>query len=206
MAPPRLLYGAEDLRVRIAELGDELTAVLEDDAVVVGVLRGCLPFMADLVRAVDRPLQVDFLSLSAFAPDSGRVRLTRDVGIDVAGRQVLLVEDVVDTGLRLDFLLRHLWGHEAREVRTCALFDRTDRRVLPVPVEHVGFVLEESFVVGYGLDHRGRFRNLAGVVAVDQVELEADLEAAVGQADGSLVGEIRMLARSASEGGSRLSA
>jgi hypoxanthine phosphoribosyltransferase len=191
MSAPRLLHGCDDLALRVRTLGAEIADSIEHDAVVVGVLRGCLPFLADLVRAVDRRLEIDFLSLSAFAPDSGRVRLTRDVGLDVAGRQVLLVEDMVDTGLRLDFLLRHLRGHEPSEVRVCTLFDRIDRRVLPVPIDHVGFVLEEPFVVGYGLDHRGLFRNLPCVVAVDQAELEADL----GSAEGALMEEILALAR-----------
>jgi hypoxanthine phosphoribosyltransferase len=115
---------------------------------------------------------VDFLALSAFAPDSGRVRLTRDLATDVAGRKVLLVEGVVDTGFRLDFLRRHLEAHDPSEIRVCALFDRADRRILPVPVEHSGFVLEEGFVVGYGLDHRGMFRNLPAVVSLDPEHLE----------------------------------
>ena len=163
MGAPRLLFGSDDLARRVHGLGVEIAEFLDDDAVVIGVLRGCLPFLADLVRAVDRRLEIDFLSLSAFAPDSGRVRLTRDVGLDVAGRQVLLVEDMVDTGLRLDFLLRHLLGHEASEVRVCTLFDRVDRRVLPVPVDHAGFVLEEKFVVGYGLDYAEKYRNLPSI-------------------------------------------
>jgi hypoxanthine phosphoribosyltransferase len=202
MGAPRLLHGYDELALRVRALGAEIADSIEHDAVVVGVLRGCLPFLADLVRAVDRRLEIDFLSLSAFAPDSGRVRLTRDVGIDVAGRQVLLVEDMVDTGLRLDFLLRHLRGHEASEVRVCTLFDRIDRRVLPVPIDHVGFVLEEPFVVGYGLDHRGLFRNLPCVVAVDQAELEADL----GPGEGTLVEEILALARADSGDETRVSA
>lgn len=195
MGAPRLLLGSGDLARRVQELGTEIAEFLDDDTVVVGVLRGCLPFLADLVRAVDRHLEIDFLSLSAFAPDSGRVRLTRDVGLDVAGRQVLLVEDMVDTGLRLDFLLRHLLGHEASEVRVCTLFDRVDRRVLPVPVDHAGFVLEEPFVVGYGLDHRGLFRNLPCVVAVEQADLEAELDGEPMPGGGTMVDDIHALAR-----------
>ncbi|MBC8365320.1 MAG: hypoxanthine phosphoribosyltransferase [Actinobacteria bacterium] len=188
------------------ELGAEVAEGLDDGAVVVGVLRGCLPFLADLVRAVDRRLEIDFLSLSAFAPDSGRVRLTRDVGLDVSGRQVLLVEDMVDTGLRLDFLLRHLRNHEASEVRVCTLFDRVDRRVLPVPVDYVGFVLEEPFVVGYGLDHRGLFRNLPGIVTLDQAQLEADLDSCSEPGGDAMVDDIRTLARAGSGDESRVPA
>ncbi len=172
MRAPYLLRDADAIRKRVAQLGADLTDILDSDSVVVGVLKGCLPFMADLIRSIEHQIEVDFLALSAFAPDSGRVRLTRDIATEVTGRKVVLVEGVVDTGFRLDFLRRHLEAHSPFEVRVCTLFDRADRRVLPVPVEHSGFVLEEGFVVGYGLDHRGMFRNLPAVVSLDPEHLE----------------------------------
>ena len=172
MRAPYLLRDAEAIRKRVAQLAADLTDILDSDSVVVGVLKGCLPFMADLIRSIEHQVEVDFLALTAFAPDSGRVRLTRDLATDVTGRKVVLVEGVVDTGFRLDFLRRHLEAHGPSEIRVCALFDRADRRVLPVPVEHSGFVLEEGFVVGYGLDHRGMFRNLPAVVSLDPEHLE----------------------------------
>jgi hypoxanthine phosphoribosyltransferase len=118
------------------------------------------------------PVEIDFLALSTFLPDSGRVRLTRDLSIDVTGRDVLLVEGVVDTGFRLDYLRRHLASHGAAEVRVCTLFDRADRRVLPIDLDHVGFDTGATFLVGFGLDHRGEFRNLPAVVEVDLTELD----------------------------------
>ena len=172
MRAPYLLRDADAIRKRVAQLAADLTDILDSDSVVVGVLKGCLPFMADLIRSIEHQVEVDFLALTAFAPDSGRVRLTRDLATDVTGRKVVLVEGVVDTGFRLDFLRRHLEAHGPSEIRVCALFDRVDRRVLPVPVEHSGFVLEEGFVVGYGLDHRGMFRNLPAVVSLDPEHLE----------------------------------
>ena len=172
MRAPYLLKDADAIRKRVAQLAADLTDILDSDSVVVGVLKGCLPFMADLIRSIEHQVEVDFLALTAFAPDSGRVRLTRDLATDVTGRKVVLVEGVVDTGFRLDFLRRHLEAHGPSEIRVCALFDRADRRVLPVPVEHSGFVLEEGFVVGYGLDHRGMFRNLPAVVSLDPEHLE----------------------------------
>jgi hypoxanthine phosphoribosyltransferase len=172
MRAPYLLKDADAIRERVAQLAADLTDLLDSDSVVVGVLKGCLPFVADLIRSIEYQVEVDFLALTAFAPDSGRVRLTRDLATDVTGRKVLLVEGVVDTGFRLDFLRRHLEAHGPSEIRVCALFDRADRRVLPVPVEHSGFVLEEGFVVGYGLDHRGMFRNLPAVVSLDPEHLE----------------------------------
>ena len=172
MRAPYLLKDADAIRKRVAQLAADLTDILDSNSVVVGVLKGCLPFMADLIRSVEHQVEVDFLALTAFAPDSGRVRLTRDLATDVTGRKVVLVEGVVDTGFRLDFLRRHLEAHDPSEIRVCALFDRADRRILPVPVEHSGFVLEEGFVVGYGLDHRGMFRNLPAVVSLDPEHLE----------------------------------
>ena len=176
MVRPHLLKDVEAIRKRVIELAADLTEVLDSNAVVVGVLKGCLPFMADLIRFLKLHVEVDFLALTSFAPDSGRVRLTRDLAIDVTGRKVLLVEGVVDTGFRLDFLRRHLEAHSPSEIRVCSLFDRVDRRVLPVTVEHSGFVLEEGFVVGYGLDYRGMFRNLPVVVSLDPEQLEEDVD------------------------------
>ena len=172
MKSPQLLYTRDQIMNRVDELGDELTSTLDEGAVIVGVLKGCLPFMADLVRRIDVPVEIDFLALSVFAPDSGRVRLTRDLDTDITDRQVVLVEDLVDTGLRLNFLLKHLKDRSPSEVRVCTMFDRVERRVLPINLEHVGFELDSSFVVGYGLDYGGQFRNLSELVSVDLGDLE----------------------------------
>ena len=172
MKSPQLLYTRDQIMNRVDELGDELTSTLDEGAVIVGVLKGCLPFMADLVRRIDVPVEIDFLALSVFAPDSGRVRLTRDLDTDITGRQVVLVEDLVDTGLRLNFLLKHLKDRSPSEVRVCTMFDRVERRVLPINLEYVGFELDSSFVVGYGLDYGGQFRNLSELVSVDLGDLE----------------------------------
>lgn len=172
MKPSQLLYTRDQITERVSELGKELTGSLQEGAVIVGVLKGCLPFMADLVRELDLPIEVDFLALSSFMPDTGRVRLTRDLDTDITGKQVVLVEDLVDTGLRLNFLLQHLRGRSPSEVRVCAMFDRVERRVIPVELQHVGFELDSSYVVGYGLDHGGKFRNLPELVSVELGELE----------------------------------
>jgi len=139
--------------------------------------------MADMIRRISTPIVVDFLALSAFVPDSGRVRLTNDLSVDVEGRQVVLVEGVVDTGFRLDYLRRHIIDHGPSELRICTLFDRVSRRVLPIPIDHVGFATDAAFLVGYGLDHRGEFRNLPGVVEVELADLD--------QADDEFCDEVR---------------
>ena len=188
---PKLLQNQQEIDVRITELATELDDYLSEGDVVVGVLKGCLPFLADLVRKLNHEIETDFLALTSFEEDTGRVRLTRDLGIDVSGRNVLLVEDVVDTGFRLDFLRRHLETHEPAEVRVCTLFDRSDRRILPVKVEHSGFVLQEGFIVGYGIDHLGMFRNLPSVVTANQTLLDEEF----ARGESKLVDEIVKIAR-----------
>jgi hypoxanthine phosphoribosyltransferase len=188
---PKLLQNKEEIDARIMELAIELDDYLGEGDVVVGVLKGCLPFLADLVRKLNHEIETDFLALTSFQENTGRVRLTRDLGIDVSGRNVLLVEDVVDTGFRLDFLRRHLETHEPAEVRVCTLFDRSDRRVLPVKVEYSGFVLQEGFIVGYGIDHLGMFRNLPSVVSANQELLDQEFE----KGESKLTDEIVRIAR-----------
>ena len=188
MVGPTPYLEAGSIADRVAELARELDEVLEPGAVLIGVLKGCLPFMADLIRRISTPIVVDFLALSAFAPDSGRVRLTNDLSVDVEGRQVVLVEGVVDTGFRLDYLRRHIMDHGPSELRICTLFDRVSRRVLPIPIDHVGFATDAAFLVGYGLDHRGEFRNLPGVVEVELADLD--------QANDEFCDEVRKAGRS----------
>mgnify|MGYP002056379205 FL=1 len=185
------MQNKEEIDARIMELAIELDDYLGEGDVVVGVLKGCLPFLADLVRKLNHEIETDFLALTSFQENTGRVRLTRDLGIDVSGRNVLLVEDVVDTGFRLDFLRRHLETHEPAEVRVCTLFDRSDRRVLPVKVEYSGFVLQEGFIVGYGIDHLGMFRNLPSVVSANQELLDEEFE----KGESKLTDEIVRIAR-----------
>jgi len=188
---PKLLQNQQEIDVRITELATELDDYLCEGDVVVGVLKGCLPFLADLVRKLNHEIETDFLALTSFEENTGRVRLTRDLGIDVSGRNVLLVEDVVDTGFRLDFLRRHLETHEPAEVRVCTLFDRSDRRILPVKVEYSGFVLQEGFIVGYGIDHLGMFRNLPSVVTANQTLLDEEF----ARGESKLADEIVKIAR-----------
>ena len=186
-----MLQNRQEIDIRVTELAAELDDYIGEGDVVVGVLKGCLPFLADLVRKLNHEIETDFLALTSFQENTGRVRLTRDLGIDVAGRNVLLVEDVVDTGFRLDFLRRHLETHEPSEVRVCTLFDRSDRRILPVKVEYSGFVLQEGFIVGYGIDHLGMFRNLPSVVTANQTLLDEEF----ARGESKLADEIVKIAR-----------
>lgn len=154
-----VLIAADRIAERVAEIGAELTRRFAGRVpVVVGVLQGTFPFVADLVRATDLALEVEFLSLSRFGA-GGRVRVTHDVGVDLTGRDVVLVEDIVDTGLTLRTLLAQLSARRPASITTVALLDKRPRRLVEVPVDLTGFEIGDEFVVGYGMDYRGHHRH-----------------------------------------------
>jgi hypoxanthine phosphoribosyltransferase len=160
---PRPVLSEGQLRETVDRLGAEIARDHPDGVVLIGVLKGALPFLADLVRAIDRPVEVDFVSLSRFAPDSGRVRILQDVQLDIAGRAVVLVEGMIDTGLTLAYLLRQLEAREPRSLRVCALLDRSVRRIVPQPVHYRGTEVGEGWMLGYGFHHGELYRNLRAV-------------------------------------------
>lgn len=161
-APASLLDEAEIARL-VEDLGRRIATDHPDGVVLVGVLKGAAIFLADLARAIDRPVEIDFISLSRFAPDSGRVRILQDLQIDIGGRDVVLVEGLVDTGLTLAYLLRQLESRSPRQLRVCALLDRTVRRIVPQTVHYRGREVGDGWLLGYGLHHADLYRNLAGV-------------------------------------------
>jgi hypoxanthine phosphoribosyltransferase len=164
----------------VQRLAREISAAYDDDVVLIAVLKGAVPFLADLVRHLRVVPVVDFLAISAYAPETGRVRIVKDLDLDVFGRDVVLVEDIVDTGLTLTYLLRELRGRGARSVEACTLLDKSVRRIVPTPVRFSGFDIGDEFVLGYGLDFAGRYRNLDRVVTGDLGLLQADPDAYVG--------------------------
>lgn len=159
----------------------EISNHYDDGVVLVAVLKGSIIFLADLVREMTVWPVIDFLAISRYEPDSGRVRLVKDLDIDIAGRDVLLVEDIVDTGLSLGFLLGELQRREPASLEVCTLLDKRARRILPTRLAFVGFEIPDVFVLGYGLDFAGRYRNLDMVVAGEVSVLSADPDAYVGQ-------------------------
>jgi len=176
VAPARPLLSEEQLRHRVAALGAEIGrayAKLPESLVVVGVLKGSTLFLADLLRAIRLDAEIDFIAISSYGqgPDtqSGVVRIVKDLDRDVTGRDVLLVEDIVDTGLTLNYLRRTLLEREPRSLATVALLDKTARRIVPVPIEYRGFEIPDVYVVGYGLDFQGRYRNLRTIQAVSDL-------------------------------------
>ncbi len=176
---PELFASPEAIEQAVGRVASEISQQYSDGVVLVSVLKGSLPFLADLVRAVDITVEVDFLALSRFAADSGRVRLVKDLDCDVTGRQVVLVEDIVDTGLSLAYLMGELRRRSAASVAVAALLNRSARRILPLEPDHVGFEAPDEFFLGYGLDWAGRYRNLDRLVIGDPNLLADDPDAYV---------------------------
>ena len=164
---PTVLIAQHDLAARVRALGAQIAADYRGkDLVVVVVLKGSFVFAADLVRNIGLPLEIDFLGVRSYGDStetSGVVQITSDLSRSIEGKDVLLVEDIVDTGLTLRFLLDNLATRSPRSVRLAALLHKPARTIAPVPIDYLGFSIDDVFVVGYGLDHAQRFRNLAYV-------------------------------------------
>ena len=181
-----VLFGREDIRRRVQELGRTIAGdYVGREPVLITVLKGGAVFLADLMRAVPLPVEPHFMAISRYgdAEESlGRVRILLDVEIDLADRGVILVEDIVDTGLTLRYLLGVLRAREPASIEVCTLLDKAIRRIVPVTPRYVGFECPDRFVVGYGLDFRERYRNLPDILQVNEIEaLEADPDALVSR-------------------------
>ena len=174
-----VLIPADELRAGVRRLASELSVAYDDGVVLVAVLKGSVPFLADLVRAMSIDPLVDFLAISSYAAGTGRVRLLKDLDIDVCGRDVVLVEDIVDTGLTLTYLLGELVRREPRSLEACVLLDRAVRRIVPTSVRFRGFDVGDAYLLGYGLDFEGRYRNLDMIVQGDLGTLRDDPDAYV---------------------------
>ena len=175
----RVLISAGELQAGVSRLGDELSAVYGDGVVLVAVLKGSVLFLADLIRCMGVLPEVDFLAISSYSEGTGRVRIVKDLDVDICGRDVVLVEDIIDTGLTLTYILGELRRREPRSLEVCALLDKSARRIVPTDVRFVGFAIEDEFVLGYGLDYGERYRNLDAVYAGDLSRLRADPDAHV---------------------------
>jgi hypoxanthine phosphoribosyltransferase len=154
----------EQIRAKVAELGAEITRdYAGKELTIVGVLNGSFIFMADLVRSIDLPLTCDFLGLSSYGSatvSSGVVAITKDLAGPIEGRDVLVVEDIIDTGLTMAYLMNNLETRRPASVKVCSLLSKPARRQVEIGVDYLGFTIEDRFVVGYGLDYDGRYRNL----------------------------------------------
>ena len=173
-----MLYGREDIRRRVEELGRAITGDYAGrEPVLVTVLKGGTVFLADLMREIQLPLEIHFMAISRYgeAEESlGRVQILLDLDVDLTARDVLLVEDIVDTGLTLSYLLSVLRARGPASLEVCALLDKSVRRIAPLPVRYAGFDCPDRFVVGYGLDVAERYRNLPDILAVDDLRAVRD--------------------------------
>ena len=164
------LVSAEELERRVRELGAEISRDYEGrKPVLVGVLKGAVLFIADLMRELTVPCEVDFMAVSSYGSStdsSGVVRILKDLDSPIDGRDVLVVEDIVDSGLTLHYLLKNLRARSPASLEVCALLTKPERRRIELPIRYVGFEIPNRFVVGYGLDHAQRFRNLRYVAAL----------------------------------------
>ena len=165
----RPLLTRTEIAACVERMAGEIAADHPDGVVLVGVLKGASIFLADLVRAMcDVDVEVAFIGISRYAPNSGRVRILYDVDLDLTGRDVVLVEDIVDTGLTVGYLVQHLERQGPRRVEVCTLLDRPARRILPVEVRYVGAEIPDVFVLGYGLHRADLYRNVPRVVVADR--------------------------------------
>jgi hypoxanthine phosphoribosyltransferase len=166
---PGVLLDEASIRAHVERLGAEIARDHAEGVVLVGVLKGALIFLADLARSIrDVDVVVDFISISRFAPDSGRVKILHDLALDISDRDVVLVEDIVDTGLTLAYLVGQLSARSPRRLSTCAMLDRPARRIVPQALDYCGLELRDEYVLGYGLHVRDLYRNLPYVVAADR--------------------------------------
>jgi hypoxanthine phosphoribosyltransferase len=176
---PRVLIGSEQLRTAVGRLAADLSTDYPAGVLLVAVLKGSVCFLADLVRCMTVPVEVEFLAISSYAPGTGRVRIVKDLDLDIFGRDVVLVEDIVDTGLTLTYLVGQLTQRSPRTLETCTLLDKRQRRIVPASLRYVGFEIGDEFALGYGMDFAERYRNLDHIVAGDVSALMEDPDAHV---------------------------
>ena len=159
-----ILLTEEMLKNKVAELGAQITRDYADKEIfAIGILRGAVVFMADLIRAIERPVQIDFMAVSSYgmqADSSGIVRILKDLDSSITGKHVLIIEDIIDSGQTLSYLIKNLTERKPASIQLCTLMNKPERRKVDLPVKYIGFEIPNEFVVGYGLDYAEKYRNL----------------------------------------------
>jgi hypoxanthine phosphoribosyltransferase len=160
----QIIYNVDEIQQRVAQIGQAISRdYLGRNPLIVGVLKGVLFFMADLLRNISVPVEIDFIAVSSYSPESrdqGYVRMVKDLEIPIYNRHILFVEDVIDTGLTLNYILQNLRTRQPATLEVCVLFNKPEHRLIDFPIKYKGFDLPDQFVVGYGLDYKEKYRNL----------------------------------------------
>ena len=160
----RVLFSQQELQKKVEELGAQITRDYEGkEPICIGVLKGCFVFMADLMRAVNLRCQIDFMAVSSYGrgtTSSGNVQINKDLSYDIAGRDIIIVEDILDSGVTLNYLIGYLNNRNPRSIKIVTLFDKPSRRKAPVKADYFGYEVPDAFIVGYGLDYAEKYRNL----------------------------------------------
>jgi hypoxanthine phosphoribosyltransferase len=174
------LFTSEDIKKRISELGIQITNDYRDsDLLMVSVLKGGVIFLADLIKEIALPISIDFMSISSYGindTSTGVVRITKDLDESIEGRDVLIVEDIIDTGLTISYLLRNLKSRYPKSIEICTLLNRDIRRISDIKIKYTGFRIGEKYIVGYGLDYKQKFRNLKSIYELRLDAVKKDIE------------------------------
>lgn len=170
------LFSSEQIQTRISELGAEIARdYAGQNPLLLGVLKGAVIFLSDLMRAIDLRLGVEFMAISSYGEatrSSGEVKIVKDLDVPIEGRDILIVEDIVDTGLTLSYLMANLRSRGARSVKLAALLNKQERRIREVQIDYLGFTIPDAFVVGYGLDFAERYRNLPYIAVIKDPSIQ----------------------------------
>ena len=176
----KVLFPSSDIKNRISELGKEITQDYKDkNLLLVSVLRGGVIFLSDLMKEIDLPLSIDFMSISAYGingTSTGVARITKDLDESIEEKDVLIVEDIIDTGLTISYLLRNLKSRFPNSLEICTLLDRDIRRIADINIKYIGFKIGEKYIVGYGLDYKQKFRNLQSIYELKLDTVKKDIE------------------------------
>jgi hypoxanthine phosphoribosyltransferase len=176
----KILFPSSELKNRISELGEQITEDYKGkEILLVSVLRGGIIFLSDLIKKIDLALSIDFMSISTYGINediSGVVRITKDLEDSIEGKDVLIVEDIIDTGLTMSYLLRNLKSRYPNSISICTLLNRDVRRIADIDIKYVGFSIGEKYIVGYGLDYKQKFRNLESIYELNIDTVKRDIE------------------------------
>lgn len=176
----KILFPSSELRKIVSELGNQITDDYRGkEILLVSILRGGIIFLSDLIKEIDLPLSIDFMSISTYGLNdetSGVVRITKDLEDSIEGKDVIIVEDIIDTGLTISYLLRNLKSRYPNSISICTLLNREVRRIVDIDIKYVGFSIGEKYIVGYGLDYKQKFRNLESIYELNTDTVKKDIE------------------------------